>query len=105
MHVAIYGCSYVDGAYKTWQLIQQCFFAAIFNDALVGPAMGLLSIFLALMLGLVVAVVSASITLGIAAFTLSLCVNSIVMQIAQSTVTTIFVCFAEVPEGLKISFP
>ncbi|EPY20269.1 hypothetical protein STCU_09074 [Strigomonas culicis] len=105
VHVAIYGCSYVDGARRTWALAQQCFFAATFNDCLAGQAADMLNLLIAGGIGFVAAVLVWSIPFGVLLFCVSLFVNLSAFKAIQSSVTTIFVCYAELPEGLLISFP
>lgn len=105
VHVAVYGCCYTDGAKETWALVKQCAFSAVFNDALTGQVIGILT----LMCALVVAVLTALVTWNGAAaglmFAMTLLVCGIFYNPVSSCVTTIFVCFAEVPVGLQLSFP
>lgn len=105
VHVAVYGCSYIDAARRTWALTQKCFFAAAFNDCLVYQAVNALCIMLTLGTALAGGLVCRSTSIGLIIFFIAYFVNSIVFQLVQSTVTAIFVCFAEVPEGLELSFP
>lgn len=105
VHVAIYGCSYVDAARRTWALTQKCFFAAVFNDCLAYQAVDVLGLMLAVVVAVIGGLLCNSFALGLTIFFISFFVNSIVFQLVQSTVTTIFVCFAEVPEGMELSFP
>ncbi|GET87060.1 hypothetical protein, conserved [Leishmania tarentolae] len=105
VHVAVYGCGYVDAAKETWALVKQCAFSAIFNDSLVGQVIGILTFMSALLVALLTALVTwngAAVTLM---FFMSLIVSSIFYSPVSSCVTTIFVCFAEVPVGLQLSFP
>ncbi|ORC92943.1 uncharacterized protein TM35_000022690 [Trypanosoma theileri] len=105
VHVAVYGCGYIEAAKRTWQLCKQCFFAAYFNDALIGSTLGLLSLAVSALIGVAVGLLYTSIILGVLAFFVSLLVHINFFSAVESAVTTLFVCFAEVPEGLQHSAP
>ncbi|RNF11958.1 uncharacterized protein Tco025E_06618 [Trypanosoma conorhini] len=105
VHVAVYGCGYIEAAKRTWQLCKQCFFAAYFNDALVGSTLNLLALGVSALIGVVVGFVYFSAAVGTVAFLGSLMVHILFFSAVESAVTTIFVCFAEVPEGLQYSAP
>lgn len=105
VHVAIYGCNYTDAARETFRLTQQCFFAAVFNDCLAGQAVDMLNWFLSFTFAAVAGIVSWSASVGVMIFVIALFVNTVIFQMVHSTVTTIFVCYAEVPEALQVSFP
>ncbi|RNF05413.1 hypothetical protein TraAM80_04623 [Trypanosoma rangeli] len=105
VHVAVYGCGYIEAAKRTWQLCKQCFFAAYFNDALVGSTLNLLSLGVSALIGVVVGLAYLSTAVGAIAFLGSMIVHVLFFSAVESAVTTIFVCFAEVPEGLQHSAP
>ncbi|CCW64062.1 unnamed protein product [Phytomonas sp. EM1] len=105
VHVGIYGCSYLEGAKVTWQLTQQCLFAAVFNDCLVGQAVGMATIFSNLVMSVIAYALTRNLVFTVVVFVISDLINTSVFQVFRSTVITIFVCFAELPEGLEVSFP
>lgn len=105
VHVAVYGCGYVDAAKETWILVKQCAFSAIFNDLLTGQVIGILTFMSALLVALLTALVTWNAVAVALMFFMSLIVSSIFYNPVSSCVATIFVCFAEVPVGLQLSFP
>ncbi|KAH9581965.1 Choline transporter-like [Trypanosoma melophagium] len=105
VHVAVYGCGYVEAAKRTWQLCKQCFFAAYFNDALIGSTVSLLALSVSALIGIVVHLIYGSVALGVLAFLVALVLHVNFLFAVESAVTTLFVCFAEVPEGLQHSAP
>lgn len=105
VHVAVYGCSYIEAAKRTWTLCKQCFFAAYFNDALVGQTLGLFTFFASLVIGAVIGLINWSVAIGACAFVIAVALHSLFLSAVGSAVTTFFVCFAEVPEGLQHSAP
>ncbi|EKF29999.1 hypothetical protein MOQ_006194 [Trypanosoma cruzi marinkellei] len=105
VHVAVYGCGYIEAAKRTWQLCKQCFFAAYFNDALIGPTLTILSLGVSALIGIVVGLLYTSTTIGAFSFLGALIVHVLFFSVVESAVTTLFVCFAEVPEGLQYSSP
>ncbi|CAG9571221.1 conserved hypothetical protein [Leishmania major strain Friedlin] len=105
VHVAVYGCGYVDAAKETWALVKQCAFSAIFNDLLTGQVIGILTFMSAVLVALLTALVTWNAAAVALMFFMSLIVSSIFYNPVSSCVTTIYVCFAEVPVGLQLSFP
>lgn len=105
VHVAVYGCSYIEAAKKTWSLCKQCFFAAYFNDALVGDTLGLFMFFASAVIGVIIGLINWSVVIGLCAFVIAISLHSLFLSPVESAVTTLFVCFAEVPEGLQHSAP
>lgn len=105
VHVAVYGCSYVDAAKETWQLVKQCVFSAVFNDCLASQVVAIMTLMSALLVAAVTAAVTWSALAVSVMFVMTWVVCSIFYSPIASCVTTIFVCFAEVPVGLQLSFP
>ncbi|KPA80180.1 putative mitochondrial hypothetical protein [Leptomonas pyrrhocoris] len=105
VHVAIYGCGYIEGAKRTFELCQQCFFAAYFNDCLVVPTLNMFTFAIAILFGIIAGVASSSWPVGVLVFFMSALVHQLVFTGVDSAVTTIFVCFAENPEALRESDP
>ncbi|KAG5483296.1 hypothetical protein LSCM1_04838 [Leishmania martiniquensis] len=105
VHVAVYGCGYVDAAKETWALVKQCAFSAIFNDSLTGQVVGILTFISALFVALLTALITWNTAAVTLMFFMSLIVSGIFYNPVSSCVTTIYVCFAEVPAGLQLSFP
>ncbi|GET93294.1 hypothetical protein, conserved [Leishmania tarentolae] len=103
VHVAIYGCSYIEGAKRTFALCKQCFFSAVFNDCLVSPTLSMFSLAVSLVFALVAGILARSWPLGVLVFLVSVLVHSLFFVPVESAVTTVFVCFAECPEALRES--
>ncbi|CBH15737.1 hypothetical protein, conserved [Trypanosoma brucei gambiense DAL972] len=117
VHVAIYGCGYTEAAKMTWELCKRCSCAALFSCFFVDAMLCLFAVLSAL---LVCAVVCTAyglvfdlsfgilhITAEIFVFSFGVCmlVHLFVFSSVTSAVTTLFVCYAEVPEGLEHSSP
>ncbi|KPI84535.1 hypothetical protein ABL78_6420 [Leptomonas seymouri] len=105
VHVAIYGCSYMDAARETWELVGQCAFSAIFNDSLVSQVVVMMTLISAALVAVVTGIVTWSAPAATVMFAMTWVVCSIFYSPITSCVTTLFVCFAEVPVGLQLSFP
>ncbi|KAG5464049.1 hypothetical protein LSCM1_00229 [Leishmania martiniquensis] len=105
VHVAIYGCSYIEGAKRTFALCQQCFFAAYFNDCLVTPTLNMFTLSISLLFALLAGAISRSWPMGVLVFLVAAIVHSLFFTAVDSAVTTVFVCFAESPEALRESDP
>ena len=105
VHVAIYGCGYVEAARRTWDLIKQCFWAQYFNDALVGTTLTMVAFAAGCFAGVVAGVAMQSVALGLLVFMIALNVNVIILRSVDSIVVSIFVCFAETPDALAVSSP
>lgn len=105
VHVAIYGCSYVDAAQETWALVKQCVFSAVFNDCLASQAVTIMTLISAVFVAVFTALVTWDAVAVTTMFVMTWVVCNIFYSPIASCVTTIFVCFAEVPVGLQLSFP
>lgn len=105
VHVAIYGCGYIEAAMKTFALCKQCFFAAYFNDCLIGPTLRLLAIATAAFIAAVFALILHSWIIFVWVFAMAWFVQSTLFASVSSAVTALFVCFAQEPEALQRSDP
>ncbi|CAJ1012707.1 putative Plasma-membrane choline transporter [Leishmania naiffi] len=105
VHVAIYGCGYIEGAKRTFALCKQCFFAAYFNDCLLAPTLNMFLFAISLLYALIAGVVSRSWPIGVLVFCVAAMVHSLFFVPVDSAVTTVFVCFAECPDALRESDP
>jgi len=109
--VAIYGKSYCKAAKDTWNLIQSHGVEAIINDNLIS---GVLTMG-AVLGGVVCAAVSAIIALetvrqywitcAVLGFAIGFAMTMTAMEVVESGVATIFVCFAMDPLALKRNDP
>ncbi|KPI88585.1 hypothetical protein ABL78_2318 [Leptomonas seymouri] len=104
VHVAIYGCGYIEGAKRTFELCKQCLFAAYFNDCLVEPTLSLFALAISILFGFLSGL-ATSWPIGVLVFFVALLVHQLVFIGVTSSVTTIFVCFAENPDALRESDP
>jgi len=109
--VAIYGKSYCKAASDTWSLFQSHGFEAIVNDNLISGVL----LMGALLGGIVCSVVSGVISLevvreywitcAILGFALGFVITMTTMEVVESGVATIFVCFAMDPSALQRNDP
>jgi hypothetical protein len=104
VHVAIYGCGYIEAAKRTWKLAKECFFAAYFNDALVGTTIFFVALGASGFIGVLTAVATGW-ALGGVVFCLAFVIHMLVFRALESFVVTIFVCFAQQPQSLQVSSP
>lgn len=105
VHVAIYGCGYIEAAKRTWKLAKECFFAAYFNDALVGTTIFFVSLGCSGFIGVITAVATGNAAAGGIVFCLIFAIHMLVFRALESFVVTIFVCFAQQPQALQVSSP
>ncbi|KAH8611788.1 putative Plasma membrane choline transporter [Trypanosoma vivax] len=105
VHVAIYGCGYLEAAKKTWDLCKRCLYAAYFNDNLVGTTVQIICLTASVAIGIGTYCFTGDTTHSIIAFSISVVVHVLFVSPVESAVVTYFVCFAEVPEGLSQSAP
>jgi len=109
--VAVYGKTYCEAARDTWALIHSHGYEAIINDNLIGNvlSMGALlgGIICALVGGLVGSQIAPDFYIGciIIGFIIGFAMLIIVMEVIQSGVATIFVCFAMDSEALRRNDP
>ena len=112
-YVAIYGTSFVEGGKEVMQLFKRTGLTAIINDQLVSNVFALTSLCSAMIIGLLaygyclVFDLSSDykglmVGLGIL---LGFLVTSIIMNVVDSAVVTVFVCWAEAPEALQRTSP
>ncbi|RHW69062.1 Plasma-membrane choline transporter [Trypanosoma brucei equiperdum] len=105
VHVAIYGCGYIEAAKMTWELCKRCSCAALFNDRLIDVTLFVASFIGSLLVGGVFGLLFRSWDVFLIGFVVCMLVHLFVFSSVTSAVTTLFVCYAEVPEGLEHSSP
>jgi len=109
--VAIYGKSYCQAAKDTWALVKSHGVDAIINDNLISGVLLMGSI----MGGIVSAIVGGLVALAIArdwwialaviCFLIGMSLVMLTMEVVESGVATIFVCFAMDPQALNRNAP
>jgi hypothetical protein len=99
VHIAIYGCGYVEASRRTWALAKDHFWRAAFNDCLIGPTIAWTSIGTGLFAG-VIAGVAVGPAFGVLTFIVTVAVVLMVLRCLESAVPTLFVCYCECPEAL-----
>jgi hypothetical protein len=113
IQVAIYGKTFCAAAKSTWSLIQDAGIEAIINDNLVGGVLTSGCFIGAIATGIVGAVVGGIFVGGESGWILGVSLGVIIgfvmlilaMQVIDSGVSTIFVCFAEDREALRRNQP
>mmetsp|Transcript_77298 Transcript_77298/g.136310 ORF Transcript_77298/g.136310 Transcript_77298/m.136310 type:complete len:543 (-) Transcript_77298:305-1933(-) len=104
-HVAIYGKKYTSAARDTLSMLEQNGLVAIINDNLLGTVFILCTVFCGCLTGLVAGLVSWDWATAVVGLCAGLYVTSILLSVLNANVITIFVCFAEQPEALRLSNP
>jgi len=111
--VAVYGKTYCDAAKATWQLLSARGFDMLINDNLVGGVlwMGVMLVTI-FTLGVGIILARAAWNFGsdtwfflLAAFFMGLIIAIVAMEVIESCVCALFVCFAEDPEVLNRTKP
>ncbi|EAN92357.1 hypothetical protein C3747_101g85 [Trypanosoma cruzi] len=105
VQVAMHGRGYMTSARRVWRLCQNCGCSAVFNDALVLTTLRVMTVSIPILAGVGVALFSFSATIGSIACVLTVIPLTCILSVVSAVVRSIFVCFAELPEGLEASFP
>ena len=105
VYVAIYGNSYTEAARKTFELAQNCAYEALWNDNLIGTTLTMTALGMSFLSFLVFYVAFSSAAFGAIAFFICLAVHIQLFRVIDSTVVTLFVCFAEEPNLLAQNNP
>ncbi|CAD2220314.1 Plasma-membrane choline transporter, putative [Angomonas deanei] len=104
--VAIDGGGYTQSAKYTWSKVQGCLLAPFFNqDCLVGPALAFISAGNAVLIGVYTCWRSSSESLGWLTAWFVMVSHFIALAPVKSSVTTLFVCYAEYPDSVQSSAP
>ncbi|KAL6078468.1 pH nine-sensitive protein 1 [Balamuthia mandrillaris] len=109
--VAIYGKTYVQAAKDTWEMFTSHGLWAIINDNIISSVLtlaafvsgGVTATFAALITYFVE--VDAWIAMTVIGFFIGFVVVLVVLEVVESAVVTIFVCFAEDPQTLQFNHP
>ena len=101
-HIAIYGCSYLEAAKKTWEMVKSC---GILNDNLIFPVLNLTAVVDSFVLSVGFGLLAKDTLIGGAVFFISFVVHEMMYRPVYSGVVTLFVCFAENPAALQESNP
>jgi hypothetical protein len=99
VHIAIYGCGYVEASRRTWALAKDHFWRGAFNDCLIGPTISWTSIGAGLFAGLI-AGIAVGPAFGVLTFIVTVAVVLMVLRCLESAVPTLFVCYCECPDAL-----
>lgn len=108
VYVGVYGYPFITAGKKVMTLFKERGWTVIINDNLISNALGLMCFVVALLSGLVPFIFVASdesggikaAVVGIGFF-VALLLSMTIMNIVDSAVTTILVCFAEAPEAFE----
>eukprot|EP01126_Amoeba_proteus_P016282 TRINITY_DN1750_c0_g1_i25.p2 TRINITY_DN1750_c0_g1~~TRINITY_DN1750_c0_g1_i25.p2 ORF type:complete len:173 (+),score=36.18 TRINITY_DN1750_c0_g1_i25:1223-1741(+) len=108
--VAIYGKPFCVAASDTWLLLKNSCIAAIVNDNLIGSVLFLGALLTAVVTGGVGYLLAFfwgydALTLFSVGIPIGLVMGLVTMQIVDSAVTCLFVCFADDPEILRDTCP
>lgn len=109
--IAIYGKSYCRAAKDTWHLVHSHGIQAIINDNIIGSVLSMACLASAVVTGVLGGAMIYAleddyyIPVGIICGLIGFVMVMQVLEIVESAVTTIFVCFAEEPEALQRNSP
>jgi len=108
VQVATYGKSFTEAARDTWHLFEQHAMEALINDDLISGVLIMGSFVGAIIVGIIAGIwshgVLETVPWGVAAFAgffIGYFMMIFSMQVVDSAVATIFVCFAEEPQALQ----
>ena len=104
-HVAIYGCSFVEAAKRTWEMLKQSWCIVLINDNLCFPVLTLTSVFNSAALGVLFGFAAHSFVIGVLAFLVSYVIHILILRVVYSGVITIMVCFVENTQVLQSTNP
>eukprot|EP01012_Entosiphon_sulcatum_P025519 TRINITY_DN3084_c0_g2_i1.p2 TRINITY_DN3084_c0_g2~~TRINITY_DN3084_c0_g2_i1.p2 ORF type:complete len:446 (-),score=99.01 TRINITY_DN3084_c0_g2_i1:212-1549(-) len=102
-HVAIYGKPYRKAAADCWQLVQFSGIGAVVNDSLVGSALVMVTVLGGLIVGCSLGLATGLASLCFLGALVGVVVLGVVMSVVSSSVITIYVCFAEEPDALRLA--
>jgi hypothetical protein len=110
--VAIYGKTYIEAAKATWELIQSRGLSAVINDNLIGGVLMLATVMGGVMVAVVGGVMARFVikepdwgVWAVAGFLIGLALTLCAMEVVESCVAALFVCYAEDPAALRDSKP
>jgi len=109
--IAIYGKSYCRAAKDTWHLVHSHGIQAIINDNIISSVLGMACIASAAIAGVLGGVIIYAlesdyyIPVGILCALIGFVMVMQVLEVVESAVTTIFVCFAEEPAAMQRNCP
>jgi len=111
-HVAVYGSTYCEAAKQTWSLISARGWDLLINDQLISPVLFIGSLIVGLLCAAIGALVGYSAMnlmywgwWAFAGFILGFAIAMCAMEVVESCVAAMFVCFAEDPEALARTKP
>jgi len=109
--VAIYGKPYIQAAKDTWNLISNHGIQAIINDSLISNVLLIGSLIGGIACGILGAALGATWagdywpSIAAMAFLIGYAITTVAMEVVQSGVSTVFVCFAMDPQALQRNDP
>jgi len=111
--IAIYGRSYIESAKATWELLCSKGIDALINDDLTGFALlcgSFIGGIVCAIAGVLMAYSDSSLksyatAFGVMGFVIGFFLCMTVLNVVRSAVITLFVCYAEDPNALKVNHP
>lgn len=109
IYVGLYGYDYITAGQNVMTLFNQRGWSVIIADDLVSNTLGLMSLSIGLLTGLIALIVEHNDELKAAAFLIAfiigILITSIMMSVVDSAVNTVIVCFAEAPADFQTNHP
>ncbi|KYR00753.1 hypothetical protein DLAC_02796 [Tieghemostelium lacteum] len=111
VQVAVYGKSYIQSAKDTWELIKSHGIEAVINDSLISGILNCGILIGGVVVGLIIGFISHHfvpvyyIQITIVSVLIAITTIYIMMELIQSSVVTLFVCFVMEPEVLSRNSP
>jgi hypothetical protein len=94
-YIGIYGVSYIDSAKRTWELAQNHFITALFNDNLIYPVLLFSNLFIGFFTGLICWLLVQSLVTAFVCGILGFAIASIITNLVHNSIVALFVCSIE----------
>eukprot|EP00667_Euglena_gracilis_P007836 EG_transcript_7912 len=105
VHSALYGKPYVYAAMDTVHLIRQCGLSTLIHDSLINPLLLMTSIVGGCIIGSLVSLATMETPAFLCAWLVASAAIGVTMSVVSAAVVTVFVCFAEEPDTLRLTNP
>eukprot|EP00669_Euglena_mutabilis_P004492 TRINITY_DN15828_c0_g1_i1.p4 TRINITY_DN15828_c0_g1~~TRINITY_DN15828_c0_g1_i1.p4 ORF type:complete len:132 (+),score=41.04 TRINITY_DN15828_c0_g1_i1:794-1189(+) len=105
VHVAVYGKPYTYAAMDTVHLMRQRGLSPLVGDSLIHPLAVLTALVGGVAIGSLVALSSAAPPAFLCAWLVAASAGGVTLSVVSAAVVTLFVCFAEEPDTLRLTNP
>eukprot|EP00668_Euglena_longa_P012196 GGOE01014630.1.p1 GENE.GGOE01014630.1~~GGOE01014630.1.p1 ORF type:complete len:482 (+),score=180.33 GGOE01014630.1:207-1448(+) len=105
VHSALYGKPFVYAAMDTVHLIRQCGLGTLVRDSLIHPLLLMTSIVGGCIIGSLVSMATMEVPTFLCSWLVAAAAIGITTSVVNSAVISVFVCFAEEPDTLRLTNP